>query len=179
MCSSVRILPQISNKPANSRLRQVGQRVRTLDEFSQALSHRRTLEQLTKYLNLAPQLVERNRLDEFFRSGRRLAIKLLQLRCRGTRNPQSISFGDHLADQPHRLRLGSVDTAARKQQIAEHRVAQVAPQSRNPAKARNQPKPKLGKTKPCRLVSDDQIANQRQFKSAAERDALNCRECGH
>src|SRR5271156_1271823 len=178
MCSSVRILPQIARKPANSKLGQVRQGIGAFGEFPQPRLYSGLLEQLAKNVDFASQFVKRNRLDKFLRRCRGVPVKFLQLFGRGTRDAQCIAFRNNLTDQADGLRLGGVDAAASKQQIADDRISEISFQPRDTAETGNQPKSKFRKAKSGRLIGDDQIANQRQLKSTAKSNSLNRRDGG-
>ena len=79
----------------------------------------------------------------------------------------------NLAHQADRLSLRGIDAAAGEKQIAHDRVAQIALEARNAAKAGNQAEPQFGKAKARHFVGDDQVARQRQLESAAECHAVN------
>ena len=153
-------------------------RARIFHEFAKPLHHRGPPEKLAEKIDLAPQFFARNRLSEALRRRARCPIEFARLRGRRARRAQSLAFRRHLAHQPRCQRLGRVDAAPGKQQVAHHGIADVAAQARNPAEARNQPQPQLRKAKPRHLIRDDQIASQRQLKPAAKSHPMHRRDRG-
>src|SRR5579862_1538027 len=156
-------------------LGQIGKRVSALNELPQPRFHRRPRKQLAENIHFLFQLRVRNRLDEFLGRNCRSAIKLRHLRRSHTRHSQRVTFPRHLAHEPNRLRLRRVDTAPRQKQIPHHTIPNVALEPRNSAKARYQSQPKLGKTEARHFIRNDQIAKQRQLKSAAESNPVHRR----
>ena len=106
-------------------------RVRALHKLPQPRFDRRPHEQLAKNVDLTPQLLPRNRLDESLRDCRRLPVELSQLhrRARATR---SESPSPSLGSPTQCLRLRRVNAAASEQQIAHGRIAKIALQPRDP-----------------------------------------------
>src|SRR5580700_7044889 len=169
------ILPQIHPDSNAGRLGQIGKRVGAFDELPQPRFHRRPRKQLAENIHFLLQLRVRNRLDEFLSRNCRAAIKLRHLRRGRTRHTQRVTLPGHLAYKPNRLSLRRVDAAPRQKQIPHHPILDVALEPRNSAKARYQSKPQFGKTESCHLIRHDQIAKQRQLKSAAESNSVHRR----
>src|SRR5215472_11673125 len=128
------------------RLRQIRKRVRTLHKFPQALIHRRTREKLAKNIDFLPQLLVRNRLDEFLRRDHRVAVKFCGLRRGCASHLQRIAFRHNLAHQSGALCFRHVKAAPGKQQIAHNRVSHITLQPWNTAKTRNESKTKFRET---------------------------------
>src|ERR1700677_4709516 len=77
-------------------LRQIRLRIRTLHESPQTRFHRRTGKQFTEQLDLLPQLLMRNRLDESLGRDRGSTIEFLQLGRRCSRRAPCLSFPHNL-----------------------------------------------------------------------------------
>ncbi len=130
-----------------------------------------------KYIDFAPQLVARNRLDELFRRRGRFAIEFRQLRRRRTRDSQRISFAQPSGSpaRPPALSSASILRPV-SSNIANHRVARSRFSRGIPPKPGISPSRSSGKQNLAIFVRDDQIANQRQLESAAKRDPLHRRD---
>src|SRR5215467_9960827 len=103
------------------------------------------------------------------------AIELAKL-CRGrASDSERLTFRHNLAHEPDLLCLGGVKAASGKDQVAHHSISQVSFKPRNAAKSWKDAKPKLRKAEACRLVGNDEVANQRQFQTAAEDDSVHGR----
>ncbi len=165
--------PQSPRAIVARQLRQIRMRARIFHEFAKPFHHRGPLEKLAKEIDLAPQLLARNGLREALRRRARCPIEFARLRGGRARYSQSLAFRRHLAHQPRRQRLGGIDAAARKQEVAHDGIANIAPQTRNPAKARNEPQAQLREAKARHLVRDNQVASQRQLESAAKSDSMH------
>lgn len=96
-------------------LRQIRQRVRALDEFSQPRFDSRAREKIAKDIDLLFQLRVRYRFDELFRGSGRGAIEFPHLSGSGTRHSQRIALSCDLADEPSGLRFCRIDAAAGEQ----------------------------------------------------------------
>src|SRR6185369_6646166 len=167
--------PYTSSEPRSSirPSRQVRQRVSTLNKFPQAGFNSWFRKQIAENVNLSLQFFTRNWLDEFLGCSRRLAIKLRNLRRRGSRSSQGLTFPNDLADQANLLRLRCIEASPCKQQIADHCVPQVAFQSRNAAKPGNQSQAQFGKTKAGHSIRNNKIAHQSQLEASPERYSMD------
>src|SRR6516165_9284384 len=75
--------------------------------------------------------------------------------------------------EPRLLRALGFHRSAGKEQVADESVADLAPQARDAAEARDQAKAQLRKTEARHFVGNDEIAAQRQFEPAALAQAMN------
>src|SRR6185437_10846709 len=119
-------------------LRKIRLCIRALHELLQASLHSVAREEFAKNLDLAPQFIVGNRLDEFFGRRRSLAIKFADLGRGRPRHPQSLSFGYHLTYQPDLLSFGRVEASSREQQVADYCITKIPLQARNSAEARDE-----------------------------------------
>src|SRR6266571_2895063 len=99
--------------------------------------------QIANNLNLAPQLIIRNRFSKLLGGSSGMTVELAKLRSGHTRNSQRFAFCDDLADQPSLLGFCGVKTPPSKHEVAHHRVPQIPLQPGNSAKAGDQPQPQF------------------------------------
>jgi hypothetical protein len=148
--------------------RQIGLRIRALDKFAQARFNRGLGEQLAKELNLLPQFGVGNWLQKLFGDAACNAVEFLDLRGGEARDFERIAFGHELANQANLLCLGCVNAPPGQQQVAHNSVAQIALQTRDAAKAGDQPNRNSGKQKRAILSAMIRSHTKRQLKAAAK-----------
>src|SRR5713226_4877548 len=92
-------------------------------ELLQSSLHPGLRKQVAEDIDLLPQVLIGNRLDEFFGHACRVAIKLAELGSGTTRRSEGLAFGQHWAHQPSLLSLRGIQAAAGEQQISHDCVA--------------------------------------------------------
>src|SRR5581483_10776842 len=144
-----------------------------LDEFLQARLDGGLGEEFAEEINLTAKVVVGNRFGEFLRCDGGALVEFFDLRGGGAGEAQRFPLSGQLAYQSYGSGFLSIDGAARQQQIANHRIPQIALQARDSAKSRHQAEAQLGKAEARHLVGDDEVAGQRQLEPAAESDAVD------
>src|SRR6266403_6373854 len=104
-------------------------------ELLQSSLHRGLRKQVAEDIDLLPQVLIGNRLDEFFGHACRVASNFAEWGGGTTRRSERLAFGHHLAHQPSLLSLRGIQAAAGEQQIAHDCVAQIALQPRDAAES--------------------------------------------
>src|SRR5581483_824660 len=79
----------------------------------------------------------------------------------------------HLAHQSYGSGFLSVDGAAGQEQVANHCITEIALQPRDSAESRHEAEAQLGEAEAGHLVGHDEVAGERQLKTAAEGNAMH------
>ena len=118
----------------------------------------------------------RTRMHRALGRGQRERGSRRQQLCPALRRRGQVVGLDHLGDQPEREGALGIDRIAGEQQLGRASVADQPGQSLGPAPARDDPELDLGLTEARGARREPDVARERELASAAERDAVDCRD---
>src|SRR5258708_3095681 len=157
----------------SSRIGQIWHGAGVFDEFLQGGHERGPSEELTKEVDLSPQLIVWNWFDKFLGGRTSLGVVFRDLRGGRTCDAEGFAFAGQLRHQTHGVCPSCVHRSPREQQIPHKSIAKIALQSRDTSKAGNESQAQFRERKPRHLVGDNHVAGQGQFESSPETGTMH------
>src|SRR5467141_5304991 len=119
-----------------TRLGKIGHGAGVFDKSFQCGHDGGARKEFAEEVDLAPKLIVRNWLDEFFGGRTRHRVIFRNLGGGRAGNAKGFAFAGKLRDQAHSLCASCVHRSPREKQIPHERVAEIAFQARDTAEAR-------------------------------------------